>query len=150
MIEYKNGDLLKSKCGIICHQVNIQGIMGGGIALQIARNYYSCEKEYKEFCNAFNHKEQDLLGKVLIWENYLYGSSVANCFSQKENFETCYESVEKCLTYIRNYAEKNNLSVGIPYKYGCGIANAQWEKVESIIKKVFEKSQVKCEIWKLE
>ena len=150
MITYKNGDLLKSGCGIICHQVNIQGIMGGGLALQIAKDYPNCEKAYKEYCNNFKNKEQDLLGKVCIWKNYLYGFSIANCFSQKENFDTCYESLEKCLQYVREYARFNNLSVGIPYKYGCAIANGEWDKVQEIIKKVFEKTRVKCEIWKLE
>lgn len=36
MITHHNGDLLKSGCDIICHQVNLQGIMGGGLAKQIA------------------------------------------------------------------------------------------------------------------
>lgn len=29
---YYKGDLLKSPCNMICHQVNCQGVMGDGIA----------------------------------------------------------------------------------------------------------------------
>ncbi len=39
MISYHEGDLLKSNCDVICHQVNLQGVMGGGLALQIARKF---------------------------------------------------------------------------------------------------------------
>ena len=49
MISYHNGDLLKSGCDIICHQVNLQGVMGGGIARQIANKYPDVEKSYKLF-----------------------------------------------------------------------------------------------------
>ena len=35
MIKFFNGDLLKSGCDIICHQVNEYGVMGAGIAKQI-------------------------------------------------------------------------------------------------------------------
>ena len=47
MISYHEGDLLKSNCDVICHQVNLQGVMGGGLALQIARKFPQVEHEYK-------------------------------------------------------------------------------------------------------
>ena len=37
MLQYKNGDILEAEEKIICHQTNCLGIMGAGLALQIAR-----------------------------------------------------------------------------------------------------------------
>lgn len=49
MITYRNGDLLKSNCNIICHQVNCQGVMGAGIAKQIRLTYPSVFKAYEDY-----------------------------------------------------------------------------------------------------
>lgn len=50
MVTIKNGDILESTENIICHQVNVDGIMGGGLARQIASCYPDVEKGYREFC----------------------------------------------------------------------------------------------------
>lgn len=34
---YKKGNILNTKCNIICQQVNCKGVMGAGLALQIRR-----------------------------------------------------------------------------------------------------------------
>ena len=41
-----------AKKGIICHQVNYQGVMGGGIAYSIAEKLLSAEqyREYQRLC----------------------------------------------------------------------------------------------------
>ena len=148
MITYHDGNLLKSKCNIICHQVNLQGVMGGGLALQIAKKYPACAVEYAEHIELYANEGWDLLGSICYYEagNNLH---IANCFTQKANFDTDYKALKEALLDVEDFALFCKLSVGIPYKYGCGIANGDWEKVESIIKEVFEKSKVDCQIWKL-
>ena len=56
MIINKTGDLLKSDCDIIVHQVNVNGIMGGGIARQIAEQNPILLQDYEYHCNAFCNK----------------------------------------------------------------------------------------------
>lgn len=145
MITYKHGDLLKSGCDIICHQVNLQGTMGGGIALQIAKQYPKCEQDYKEY---IKENGGDAFGTVFIWCKP-YNPFIANCFTQTENFNTDYAEVRKCFDSIAHYAKENKLSVGIPYKYGCGIANGDWNQVEQIIKDIFLNTEIDCQIWQL-
>lgn len=41
-------------------------------------------------------------------------------------------------------------TIGIPYKYGCGIAKGDWVKVEKIFKNEFEESELRLQIWKKE
>ena len=51
MLKIINGDLLKAKEKFIVHQCNAQGVMGSGVAKQIATLYPEAEKQYKEFIN---------------------------------------------------------------------------------------------------
>lgn len=146
MITYHNGDLLKSNCTIICHQVNLQGVMGGGLALQIARRYPDCEKGYKEYVQDF--AAYGLLGRV-YWHNS--GEKwIANCFTQRASFVTDYDVLKSAFKEVEKFAKTFGFSVGIPHGYGCGIASGDWSIVKAIIQEVFERSTVDCQIWRLE
>ncbi|MCQ2771830.1 MAG: AAA family ATPase [Bacilli bacterium] len=118
------GDALGNDCDVLCHQVNLQGVMGGGIALHIANRFPSVEREYAFYGNK-------ALGEVCFAKADKY--VIANCFSQTHSFDTDYEALAKCLDKVVEYMKLNNLhSVAIPYKYGCGIANGDWNTVRSI------------------
>jgi len=52
------------------------------------------------------------------------------------------------LTKIRNFAEQEKLTVAMPFKIGCGIANGDWEIVLDIINRVFKGYNVS--LYKLE
>ena len=47
MLINKVGNILNAEESIICHQVNVDGVMGGGLAKQVANAYPNVEKEYK-------------------------------------------------------------------------------------------------------
>lgn len=147
MISYHNGDLLESKCNVICHQVNLQGIMGGGLALQIATKYPECEKEYKLFNSCYCG------GCVDFYQIPKTNDYIANCYSQELNFDTNYEWVKSCFEMVLNFAKPSNneiVTIGVPYNYGCGIANGKWNKVEQIFKELFENEKnIDFQIWKL-
>lgn len=140
MITIKDGDILKSTEDIIIHQVNCAGIMGGGLAKQLARQFPKLEEYYRKVCRLYDFNYEKLKGKVYIFpSNNKY---IANIFSQKPNFNTDYEAMQKSLKIIRDYANKNNLSIAIPFKIGCGIANGEWWRVEEIINKTFKGMKV--------
>jgi len=81
MIEVlKNSNILDVQTGIICHQTNCVGVMGGGLALQIRNKWPEVYKQYCSFCEGYqNRKAIELLGYVqdVIVDNDLV---VANCF----------------------------------------------------------------------
>ena len=146
MINIVNGNILNCKEDIIVHQVNVNGLMGGGLARQLADQYSDLEKEYRKFCKHFKNDYEILKGTVTLYcENKKF---IANIFSQEPNFNTDYKSMQIALTKVRKYAEKNKLSVAIPYKIGCGIANGVWEYVLDIINIVFK--DYKVTIYRLE
>lgn len=140
MVRVKIGNILDCKENIIVHQVNVQGVMGGGVARQLANQYKGLEKEYSEFCKIYNNNYNLLKGRV--FKIMLQGKFIMNMFSQKENFDTDYAAIKKGLEEIKCYAMEFNLSVCIPYGIGCGIANGDWNKVYKIIEKVFDNYNV--------
>ena len=130
-MEYRfiKGDLLKADADVICHQVNLQGVMGGGLALSIATKYPKVNKNYENY-------EPKKLGEVCMV--YTDDFIVANCFSQTEDFNTDYKALRKCLLKVRKYMlDCGYRTVAIPYKYGCGIANGKWDTVLGIFAQVF-------------
>ena len=130
-MEYRfiKGDLLKADADVICHQVNLQGVMGGGLALSIAMKYPNVNKCYESY------SKKDL-GEVCMV--YTDDFIVANCFSQREDFNTDYKALRECLSKVRKYMlDCGYRTVAIPYKYGCGIANGKWDTVLGIFAQVF-------------
>ena len=123
------GDLLETNADIICHQVNLQGVMGGGLAYSIANKFPEVNDKYVNFPNK-------RLGNVCFANAGDF--IVANCFSQTIDFWTDYQALKGCLIRTRMYMNAFNLkTVAIPYKYGCGIAKGNWKTVFDIFKDVF-------------
>lgn len=129
------GDILESKCNIICHQVNCQGVMGRGLAKQIKDKYPNVFEKYSVYC-----KQKNVLGTVL----YVYignNQYIANLFGQEfygtNSKQTDYNALEKCFNQIAKDAKQKKLSVVIPYKIGCNLAGGDWNIVFSLIEKCF-------------
>lgn len=149
MIVYKSGDILNATEDIICHQVNVDGIMGGGLALQIAKSYPNVEEKYKEYCKENLNVYEILQGESLnIKIND--DKEIANCFTQKPNFDTDYRAIYECFTTLLMICKKSNKTIAVPYGYGSGIANGDWKVVASIFKELSEEYQVDISIYKLE
>ena len=114
MINIVDGNILNCKEDIIVHQVNCQGIMGGGLAKQIANVFPKVNSEYQLFCKIHLNKYELLRKRVyLVQEN---GKYIANMFSQKPNFDTDYEAMEVALKDILEYAKTRRLTIAIPFK----------------------------------
>lgn len=144
MVTYYNGDLLESGCEMICHQVNEFGVMGAGIALQIKNKYKNNFIEYKNFCDKLKN---NLYGKIFIC--FKNNPIIANCFSQK-GWKTDYNLVKQvCINLLEICKQYDIKKIGIPYKYGCGLAGGDWTIVEKIFKDTFEKEKyIDLQIWR--
>lgn len=146
---YKKGDILEATENIICHQVNVEGVMGGGLAKQIASRYPNVEEEYKKFCDIGEHNYDILSGlnTCVYIGNYQY---IANCFTQKPNFDTDYDSIKYCFKDLLFKCKRGNDSIAVPYKYGCGIANGNWNIVSKTLENLSNQYKVDITIYKLE
>ena len=145
MLIYKTGDILQATENIICHQVNEDGIMGGGLALQIATQYPNVEEEYKEFCSKLQGLLYGQYQAVKI-EDKKY---IANCFTQRK-FITNLNDIEQVFAGLLKKKKKSNFTIAIPYKYGCGIANGNWKEVSEMFEKLSNEIGVDINIYRLE
>ena len=146
MLIIKNEDILKATENIICHQVNENGVMSGGLALQIATQYPKVEKEYKTFCSTFT--KDKLYGKYQVCkiDDKKY---IANCFTQR-NFITNLRDIKTAFRGLLEMCKLNNFSICIPYGYGCGIAQGTWEEVSKLFETLSNAYEVDIVVYKLE
>jgi len=140
MVKIINKNILDCEENIIIHQVNCQGTMGAGVARQLANKYKGLEEQYRLFCESNNYDYAPLRGKV--FKVNIDNKIICNIFSQMLDFKTAYRAMETALRTIKEMAKDLNLSVCMPYKIGCGIADGNWEIVEQIIADVFDDYEV--------
>lgn len=144
MIKIIEGNLLDASEDIIGHQVNCQGVMGSGVAKSIKDKWRTAYIGYSNYC--FEKNPCDLLGELLL-VNVSDNKFIAHLFGQQNYGRrkvryTDYDALEQALHKLRTVAERNKLSVALPYNIGCGLANGDWNVVYEIIDKVFSDYQL--------
>ena len=137
MIEVREGNVLDIQKGIIAHQVNCQGVMGSGIALQIKRMYPSVFTRYAELCKRFQWGK-DLLGDVCTLQTdenpNLY---IANIFGQHNygvsNRHTSYDATYDAWNKVFASSRISGLPIYMPYGMGCGLGGGNWDIYSAIV-----------------
>jgi len=136
-----NGDLLESKENIIVQQVNHKGKMGAGLAKQIRTLYPNIYPNYVTICETIPFEQIRASGYV-----YYYVVSptqrIASVFGQdgygRGKRYTDYRALRNGLLSVASLASSQNMTVGIPYGLGCGLAGGDWNTVNGILKEVFD------------
>lgn len=146
MIQFEDGDLLKSDATIIVHQVNCQGVMGSGLAKQIRDKYPSTYAKYRRVCYTNIFEPSALLGKNLYTPETRDSKPImiANLFAQ-DNYgygtqHTDYIALEICLHKLNIAANELiakgfDVKIGIPHNLGCGRGGGDWSVVLKMIYK---------------
>ena len=134
MIMIVKGNLLNATEEIIAHQVNCQGVMGAGLALQIRNQFPSSYGAYKSVCNM--KKPSELLGKIMMVG--IEDKIICHMFAQlrygRDKQHTDYNALRDCLASLNKHASAEKKSVALPYGIGCGLAGGDWNVVYQIIK----------------
>lgn len=164
MIKIINGNVFDSDAQVIVHQVNCQGVMGSGVALQVREKFPNVYKEYKLYCNKTRNQLGELLGDVLLVDKnggvWNYGEVdivtcsypfIANIFGQDKygyNGEkyTDIKALRQGMSTLAFVASIHNWKIAMPYNIGCDRGGANWEEVYTIIEEVFAYNEV--ELWK--
>lgn len=145
MLTEITGDILNVTNGIICHQVNYFGVMGGGVAAAIAENILT-EEQYKSYTDYCKQAGRTALGTV----QFIGGTGgliVANMFCQDdararggmtEGGITDYDAMHRCLVRVRSVAQVHSKRVYFPHNLGCGIAGGDWATVKFIMEDTFK------------
>ncbi len=143
MIEIK-GDVTYVTYGIVVHQVNIKGVMGAGVALQIRSAWPAVYDDYD-----LAYRRQELrLGEVLHTNVIAkdFKLQVASLCAQSDygcvegvrytSYKAFRECLEKLVTWHASCLQ-GKLPVYFPYEIGCGIAGGEWVIIEPLIEEYF-------------
>ncbi len=144
MIEYRKGNLLDVKSGIIIHGCNAQGVMGSGVALAIKQKYPEVYEDYKQerlylgksietwvdddlmVINAITQQDYGRDGKRYV--NYV---AITNVFSEAVVTASAYD-------YVLNFP-----------KIGAGLGGGDWSIIEQLINDSDPTDKVKKICWEL-
>lgn len=138
-IEYRNGDLMDTPIKTIVHGCNSHGVMGGGVAALIRKQYPDAYKEYV----AEYEKHGLILGG--IYPVNTKDKIIINAITQKDyggggvryvSYDAIAETMEKIdkLASMYDLGEK----LAMP-QIGAGLANGNWNIIENIIEETLVK-----------
>ena len=151
--EIKQGNLLEAPEFYKVHQVNCQGVMGSGIAKTIKEKYQTVYLEYNNFC-AFNKPSHRLLGEsqccnisngviVNLFGQDIYGNDKQR-YTDYESFYNALENLKHKIMFSINPKE-----IAFPYKIGSDRGGADCNVILAMINSVFENTDIKVTIYKL-
>jgi O-acetyl-ADP-ribose deacetylase (regulator of RNase III) len=169
MITTINKDILAVDKGVIVHSVNCIGAVGG-LAGAIARKWPKNAEKYKEYVQ---HRKSSIMLLGSVFEvNVAHNVVVANLFGQygigtgkqQTEYAALISGFKRIAsTYfagndietlnfggLMKDASNTLMDIYIPYKIGCGLGGADWEKVQDILHQIFENSQKNVYICKHE
>ena len=152
-------DILKTSFerAIVIHQVNNLGIMGGGLAKQIAEKYPQLFEHYNGVCHEHGSSTLGTCNLYHMSEDNQPKISIANLFSQEGMSHTSYDNLILSLqSFISNVEElridnikadeshqrdirNQHYHILYPYMMGCGIADGNFKIVQEIIEQEISK-----------
>ena len=145
MIRYIKGDITKSDCDIICHQVNCQGVMNSGVAKAIREKWPEVYNKYRYNYEYAIENKHPMLGNVSLCR-VNDKQIVINMFSQ-ENYGydgaryTSYDAFMSCLHLVKNILKTTD-TIAFPYKIGCVRGGANWKIIRAMIEEVFQDRKI--------
>ena len=154
MISYYHEDIFTADETFICHQVNCKGVMGAGLAKQIADKYPLVKERYLEMCKNYKISGNRLLGEYQIvsigHERTGYEQFVVNIFGQEDygrsnKVYTDYNALRRALYKL--FEMYPSFTYAFPYGMGCGLANGNWYEVEEIIRDTSNRFNVSVTIY---
>lgn len=137
-MKHIKGDALKvfeeSHSAVLVHQVNCQGVMGGGIAKQIKDKYPRHFKDYEVCINQFG---ADVMFGECVFTTIDPYHAITGLFSQfnygTETRHTNYAAFAKSITTLLSADDAHDYDIIIPKYIGCGLGGGDWAIIEQIL-----------------
>ncbi len=141
MIRYIKGNLFDATTDALAHGCNIQGKMGAGIATEFRIRFPEMFQDYKNKCEE---------GIFRLGEGYMYLNRekphIINLATQSSQGAKIQNIDTALAWFAESYEELGIQSVAMP-RIGCGLGKLEWEVVDPLVRKYFEKSNLMVEVW---
>ena len=132
-IEYATGNILDTDAAALVVPVNTRGVMGAGLAKQVADRWPAGERAYKSICQSKALKP----GEVWPYSNAGFGPALWY-FATKDHWRdpSRLEWIDQGLTEVAHLALQwwREEGVAVP-ALGCGLGGLPWADVEPLIVK---------------
>ena len=143
MITYKKGSLMDVTHGHIIHGCNAQGVMGGGVALQVKKKYPLCFAKYAtEFITGGlalgTSVEYRVNHNLCIWNaitQEFYGNDPHTVYVDYQAVAKCFQDIANKI-FLYDLMDQFTADVHLPF-LGAGLANGDWVIIESLIASAF-------------
>lgn len=143
-IEYRKGNLLDVKEGVIIHGCNLQGVMGAGVAKAIKEKYPKCFDEYKKYLFL---TESVTLGEFSTYEAspHLVIENLLTQINYGRDPRVRYVSYDAISYGFKALNKKHSETVPFYFpKIGAGLGGGNWEVIEKIIESECPRRQLIC------
>lgn len=144
MITYITGSLFDTTKVAFGHGVNIEGLMGSGIAVPIKKMYPENYRIYSEACENNTLKP----GMVLpVKEN---GRIILNIASQDQpGPHARLDWLASGINKARIFCEERGLDGFAIPRIGAGVGALKWPDISEVLESIFGGSDFELEIWTL-
>ncbi len=142
---------------VLIHQVNCQGVMGGGIAREIRDRIPQHYTDYEAKLKTYYEQNTQPLGNYVATTynvagakttSILYGIFSQNSFGRDGRVYTNYAAMSAALVAIaKNNAGK---TLAVPYGIGCGLGGGDWDIVQTLLANVESMYDVEFVVVELE
>lgn len=135
-------DLFTARTQVIVNPVNIQGVMGKGLAAEFKKRYPEAFQQYQRECQSRRLRigRPTLFTKGRPWILNFPTKDYAQAPSK-------LEYIEQSLTYlVENYQKGNITSLAFP-KIGCGEGGLSWKDVGPILVRALLKIDIPTHIY---
>lgn len=135
ILNEKKGNLfeLDNNKYFFVHCISADFELGAGIAVEF-QNRFNLKKDLKK-CSSGKCPE-------LITTNHVMNLVTKNKYWHKPT----YESITKCIRYMRDMCVNCNIKYLAMPRIGCGLDRLQWCKVREIIKEEFKDLDIEIEV----
>ncbi|WP_051638433.1 macro domain-containing protein [Butyrivibrio sp. NC2002] len=142
MIRYIKGDIFASPAQVITNTVNLEGVMGKGIALEFKKRYPKMFEAYKKRCDSgeFN------IGNLLLYREYdkwILLFPTKNEWRRKSQLSYIEKGLQK---FVINWDKLGIDSIAFP-ALGCGNGGLDWNEVRPLMEKYLKRLPINIYIY---
>lgn len=124
---------IDNEIDVLVHQVNCQGVMGAGIAKEIVKvfpSHYQYYKQQEMFLS--NHMIDTLSSNQHIVG--LFAQDKVGTYQVQTNVAAFAVALTDAVNELIEGSPHNlPITIGFPYKIGCGLAGGSWDTISLIL-----------------
>jgi O-acetyl-ADP-ribose deacetylase (regulator of RNase III) len=129
MLTEIEGDLFEQDFPAIAHGCNTKGVMGAGVAAQMARRYPGMHQQYEMRCALGTFRLGDVMPWVTGTRKVIYNLAT----QEQTGPDARLDLIAACTGRMLDYAYQWNIPlIGLP-RIGCGIGGLDWPDVKAVL-----------------